>query len=154
MRKLLCFAAMALVVAGCDMQRSAPKSTSTNMNSSTDGTATSDVATKVDASNPTGSDTSKRDNTAVNTRDRSDNVKTPIDQNENRADVDTTADIRRRVVDTKISVNAQNVKIITQGGKVTLRGPVASQEEKDRIEKLATEVAGEGHVDNQIEIQP
>ena len=83
----------------------------------------------------------KRDNTEVNVRDRSDAAKTPIDQNENKKDIDITANIRKRVVDTKMSVNAQNVKIITQDGKVTLRGPVKSADEKAQIEKMAQEVA-------------
>ena len=83
-------------------------------------TATNTTATASDS-------TAERDNTEVNVRDRSDAVKTPIDQNENQKDIDITANIRKRVVDTKMSVNAQNVKIITQDGKVTLRGPVASQ---------------------------
>ena len=96
----------------------------------------------------------ERDNTKVNVRDRTDAVKTPIDQNENQRDVDITANIRKRVVDTKMSVNAQNVKIITQDGKVTLRGPVKSDEEKTQIEKLAHDVAGAENVDNQLEVQP
>src|SRR6187402_733725 len=91
---------------------------------------------------PTDSAAVKRDNTEVNVRDRTDAVKTPIDQNENKKDIDITANIRKRVVDTKMSVNAQNVKIITQDGKVTLRGPVKSEEEKSQIEKMAHEVAG------------
>ena len=96
----------------------------------------------------------KRDNTEVNVRDRSDAAKTPIDQNENQKDIDITANIRKRVVDTKMSVNAQNVKIITQNGKVTLRGPVKSDDEKAQIEKMAHEVAGPANVDNQLEVQP
>ena len=94
-----------------------------------------------------------RDNTAVNTRDRDDSVKTPIDQNENQADIDTTANIRKRVVDTSMSVNAQNVKIITQDGKVTLRGPVKSDEEKKKIEEIASSVAGADKVDSHLEIE-
>ena len=90
----------------------------------------------------------------VNVRDRSDAAKTPIDQNENQKDIDITANIRKRVVDTKMSVNAQNVKIITQSGKVTLRGPVKTEEEKAQIAKMAEEVAGPGNVDNQLEVQP
>jgi osmotically-inducible protein OsmY len=104
-------------------------------------------------STPTDSAVAKRDNTEVNVRDRTDAVKTPIDQNENRNDIDITANIRKRVVDTKMSVNAQNVKIITQDGKVTLRGPVKSEEEKAQIEKMAHDVAG-ANVDNQLEVQP
>ena len=105
-------------------------------------------------STPTDSAAVKRDNTEVNVRDRTDAVKTPIDQNENRKDIDITANIRKRVVDTKMSLNAQNVKIITQDGKVTLRGPVKSEEEKTQIEKMAHDVAGAANVDNQLEVQP
>ena len=124
-----------LILAGCN--ESKPKSAASNTTSaSAENTAV------------------KRDNTEVNVRDRSDAAKTPIDQNENKKDIDITANIRKRVVDTKMSVNAQNVKIITQDGKVTLRGPVKSVDEKTQIEKLAHEVAGAGNVDNQLEVQP
>jgi osmotically-inducible protein OsmY len=95
----------------------------------------------------------ERDNTAVNVRDRDDTAKTPIDQNENQGDIDITANIRKQVVATEMSVNAQNVKIITQDGKVTLRGPVASEEEKKKIEDIAAAVAGADKVDSHIEIE-
>lgn len=98
--------------------------------------------------------TMDRDNTGVNVRDRDDSAKTSISQIESEKDVDITAKIRKRVVDTEMSVNAQNVKIITQDGKVTLRGPVKSVDEKTQIEKLAQEVAGTENVDNQLEVQP
>jgi len=94
-----------------------------------------------------------RDNTAVNARDRAANAKTPIDQNENRKDIDITANIRKQVVDTKMSVNAQNVKIITQDGKVTLRGPVKTADEKKQIEDIAHDVAGADSVDSQLEVE-
>ena len=105
-------------------------------------------------SSSTTSSTTAKDNTRVNERDRSDAVKTPIDQNENQKDIDVTANIRKRVVDTKLSLNGQNVKIITQNGKVTLRGPVKSDDEKKQIEQIASDVAGIGNVDSQLEIQP
>lgn len=91
-------------------------------------------------------------NTAVNERDRSSTAKTPIDQNENEADIETTAAIRKRVVDTKMSVDAQNVKIITQDGQVTLRGPVKSDTERKRIEEIAGSVAGVSKVNNELEV--
>ena len=93
------------------------------------------------------------DNTARNVRDRDQATKTPIDQNENKNDINITALIRKRVVDSKMSTDAHNVKIITQDGKVTLRGPVDSAEEKVQIEELAVAVAGKGHVDNQLEVK-
>jgi osmotically-inducible protein OsmY len=95
-----------------------------------------------------------RDNTAVNDRDQSADTKTPINQSENQKDIDVTANIRKRVMDKSLSVNAQNVKIITQNGKVTLRGPVRSAEEKKQIEQIAGDVAGGENVDSQLEVQP
>src|SRR5262245_55074636 len=97
----------------------------------------------------TGSPAVKPNNTGVNVRDRDPNAKTPIDQNENRTDIDITAQIRKQIVDTKMSVNAQNVKVITQDGKVTLRGPVKSLEEKKQIEAIAHGIAGASKVDSQ-----
>jgi len=49
-------------------------------------------------------------------------------------------------------VTAQNVKIITLDGVVTLRGPVKSQEEKQRIASAAEKVAGRGKVQDYLEI--
>lgn len=93
------------------------------------------------------------DNTGVNTRDRDSEMKTPLDQDENKVDVGITADIRKQIVATKMSVNAQNVKVITQGGKVTLRGPVKTDDEKQRIEDIAHKVAGAGNVSSHLEVE-
>lgn len=92
------------------------------------------------------------DNSSINQRDKAESAKTPMDQYENQNDVDITAKIRRQVVDTKMSTNAQNVKIMTQNGKVTLRGPVGSADERTQIEKIARSVAGEKNVDNKLDI--
>ncbi len=117
---------------GCDKPNSTMSGQSTN----------SSTSTSVD-----------RDNTAVNKRDRDTNAKTPMDQNENKVDIGITASIRKSVVDTKMSTNAQNVKIITQDGNVTLRGPVKTEEEKTRIEEIARNVAGVKAVDSQLEVE-
>ena len=92
-------------------------------------------------------------NTGVNVRDRNGDAKTPLDQNENKTDIGITADIRKRVVDTKMSTDAHNVKIITQDGRVTLRGPVKSGDEKKSIEEIARAVAGDTNVDSQLEVK-
>jgi hypothetical protein len=93
------------------------------------------------------------DNTAINERDASGATKTPIDQDENQADVSTTAKIRQRILDQEdLSINARNAKVMTQGGKVTLRGPVEDQGEKDTLDRIARDVAGDANVDNQLEI--
>jgi len=94
-----------------------------------------------------------RDNSAMNKRDRDASTKTPLDQNENKVDIGITASIRTSVVETKMSTNAQNVKIITQDGNVTLRGPVKTLEEKNRIEEIARNVAGVKAVESQIEVE-
>lgn len=96
--------------------------------------------------------TADRDNTAVNERDRSDTAKTPLDQNESQKDIDITASIRKQVVDSDLSTNAENVKIITQYGLVTLRGPVSTADEKLRIEAIARKVAGDTKVSSQLEV--
>ena len=46
------------------------------------------------------------------------------------------------------------MKIVTQNGQVTLKGPVRTEDEKKTVEAKATEVAGAGHVTNQISIAP
>jgi osmotically-inducible protein OsmY len=95
----------------------------------------------------------RRDNTAVNERDRESATKTPLDQGENEADRKTTAEIRQKIVNAEnMSVNARNVKIITSAGKVTLRGPVNSATEREAIVRFAREVAGETSVDDQLEV--
>jgi osmotically-inducible protein OsmY len=52
-----------------------------------------------------------------------------------------------------MSTDAHNVKIITQDGKVTLRGPVKTDEEKQRIEDIAKELAGVDNVDSELEVE-
>jgi len=93
-----------------------------------------------------------RANTGVNARDRGTKAKTPLDQGENKADIKTTVDIRKRVVAEKMSSDAHNVKIITQEGKVTLRGPVNTADEKKKIDEIAADVAGASKVDSQLEV--
>src|SRR5262245_63122693 len=108
---------------------------------------------KIDTGNAPVTGAPAPDNTAVNKRDADTASKTPIDQNENQADINTTAEIRKRIVDTKeLSVNARNAKVITANGKVTLRGPVDSDAEKDLLGKIALAVAGEGNVENLLEV--
>ena len=104
-----------------------------------------DAAPAVPTSSPVDQDnvTTDPDNTGKNVRDRGPAAMTPIDQNENKQDVKITADIRAKVMDADLSVNGRNVKIMTQDGRVTLRGPVDSALEKARIEDIARGVAGE-----------
>jgi sporulation protein YlmC with PRC-barrel domain len=94
------------------------------------------------------------DNTARNVRDRNDLTLTPLNQGNSKADVATTAQIRKEIIAGKnLSVNARNVKIITIDGRVTLRGPVNTAEEKRLIGEIADRTAQSGNVDNQLEVK-
>lgn len=94
------------------------------------------------------------DNTRINRRDRDGSTLTPADQGGSTADVETTARIRKAILARDgLSVNAQNVKIITRDSHVTLRGPVKSAGEKNLIGEIAAaEAGGAAKVDNQIEV--
>ena len=94
------------------------------------------------------------DNTARNVRDRNDSTLTPLDQSNTPADVDITRNIRKQIMaDKDISMDAKNVKIITQNGHVTLRGPVNSVQEKDQIGEIANAAAHPENVQNQLEVK-
>lgn len=93
------------------------------------------------------------DNTAVNVRDRQSEAVTPVDQSNNEADLAVTQSIRQAVIaDDSLSIAAKNVKIITIGGMVTLRGPVKDAAEKARIEATAKGMPGVIQVDNQLDV--
>jgi hyperosmotically inducible protein len=93
------------------------------------------------------------DNTAVNERDAEGTTKTPFDQSNEESDIDQVAKIRSEVLEIEdLSVIGRNVKIITEAGRVTLRGPVASEAERKAIVDVAMGIAGAGNVDDQLEI--
>jgi osmotically-inducible protein OsmY len=95
------------------------------------------------------------DNTRVNQRDRSTGEPTADQGRNNLSDRDIMQKIRRSVMDDRsLSTYAHNVKIISQDGKVTLKGPVRSQEEKQTLERKAREVAGERNVVNELTVKP
>jgi hyperosmotically inducible protein len=93
------------------------------------------------------------DNTAKNVRDRAGSTLTPGDQSESQADLDLTQRVRQAVVaDTSLSTTAHNIKIITVDGVVTLRGPVASAQEKAKVVATAQQLAGVKKVENHLEV--
>jgi len=92
------------------------------------------------------------DSTARNRRDRSGNTLTPTDQSNNNRDLQITAQIRKDVLaQSGLSTSAQNAKIITRNGRVTLRGTVASDSERQLLQRIA-ETAAPNQVDNQLEV--
>ena len=94
------------------------------------------------------------DNTKVNKRDRNASQATADQGKNNNSDRETMRKVRRAVMDDKsLSTYAHNIKIISQHGKVTLKGPVHTEDEKKSIEAKATEIAGDGNVINQITVK-
>jgi sporulation protein YlmC with PRC-barrel domain len=78
----------------------------------------------------------------------------PADQGNSPADIETTAQIRREISATSnISVNAQNVKISSNQGLVTLRGLVETTEEKRIIGEIANRIARSENVVNQLAVK-
>jgi len=94
------------------------------------------------------------DNTKKNERDTSPAAVTPMDQAENPTDRAITQKVRQEVVKNgELSMNAKNVKIITNKGVVTLRGPVETAKERDAIAAVAKSVTDVNSVDNQLEVK-
>ncbi len=92
------------------------------------------------------------DDTGRNVRDRDDQTLTPTDQSNEPADVELTRDIRKALVaDDSLSTTAKNIKIITVQGKVTLRGPVATVQEKAAILQKAQQFTKKP-IANQLEV--
>jgi osmotically-inducible protein OsmY len=73
----------------------------------------------------------------------------------NISDRTITQQIRKMIHhDRSLSPYGRNIKIFIQDGKVTLRGPVRSEEEKRNLEAKAASAAGEENVTNQLEVAP
>lgn len=94
------------------------------------------------------------DNTSRNSVHNGKNAVTADQQSSDKGDVEITRKIRQSIVkDKSLSTNAHNVKIITVKGSVVLKGPVASNDEKMKIEQTAATVAGKDKIVSEIEVQ-
>lgn len=95
----------------------------------------------------------KSDNTRTNQADRSKTESTADQQKNNKSDRDTARQIRKVLTgDKSLSTYAHNVKVISQNGTVTLKGPVRSEEEKKTVETKAAEVAGASNIKNELTV--
>jgi len=111
-------------------------------------------STRVYSSDTNAAANKQPDNTGKNERDRSGDSLTPGDQGESEADREITRQIRRAITaNDQLSTTAKNVKIITTNGKVTLRGPVKSDQEKQAITAAAQSVTGVAGLDDQLEVK-
>jgi osmotically-inducible protein OsmY len=112
-------------------------------------------ATLVLAQDPAGQNAPASDNTKMNQRDQNPNQATADQQQNNPSDRDITQQVRAAIVaDKDLSTYAHNVKVITQNGQVTLKGPVRSEDEKHAVEHKAAGVAGEGKVTSELTVKP
>lgn len=143
-------ACAALALGGCEKASGTPK----DDNAPKPGDVSmmrSNPAPVVTMSEPNA--TPNADDTKKNERDRDSNAVTPFSQGNSKEDIDISAEIRRRVVhDGMLGTDAKNVKIITNGGVVTLRGPVASEAERKDIVAHARATTGVVDVQDQLEI--
>ncbi len=78
---------------------------------------------------------------------------TQLNEQESVDDRAISQKIRQAIVDDKdLSLNADNIKITTFNGYVTLKGTVKDQQEKNSIEHKALAVEHVRHVNNQLTI--
>ncbi len=109
------------------------------------------VVSYAQAMSPSGSpaQATQPDNTGQNKQQQL----TADQQSNNAADLDMAKNVRHALMqDKSLSTYAHNVKVIAQNGKVTLKGPVKSDDEKQAIEAKATEIAGPGNVVNELTV--
>jgi len=94
------------------------------------------------------------DNTKVNERDRSKSQPTADQAKDNLSDRELMQQIRKAIMaDKTLSTYGKNVKVIAQHGKVMLKGPVHTEEERKSIEEKAVQVAGAANVTNQLAVK-
>ena len=99
-----------------------------------------------DPAQQTAPDNTKQNKTAQPTAEQ---------QKNNTSDLELTKNVRRALMqDKSLSTYAHNVKVVAQDGKVTLTGPVKTDEEKQAIAAKAEEVAGQGNVVNELSVAP
>jgi osmotically-inducible protein OsmY len=94
------------------------------------------------------------DNTGINKRDRSSQEQTADQAGGNIKDRDVMQKIRKAVIaDKSLSSYAHNIKIISENGHVTLKGPVRSTREKKNIEAKAVDIVGADYVTNHLSVK-
>jgi hyperosmotically inducible periplasmic protein len=95
------------------------------------------------------------DNSKTNKVDASNAAASADTQSNTSADIDLTKRIRQSVIaDKSLSTYAHNVKIVTNGGRVTLNGVVRSDVEKSAIEMKAADIAGKANVTSALKVTP
>ena len=95
---------------------------------------------------------SQPDNSAQNKNQN--HCNTADSQPNGKSDRETAAQVRKAIVaDKDLSTYAHNVKIITKGGTVTLKGPVKSDDEKQKVVSDATSAVSADKVVDQLTVK-
>ena len=80
---------------------------------------------------------------------------TADNQSNAQSDRITTAKIRKAITaDKTLSTYAHNIKIITLNGAVTLKGPVKSDEEKQKVVSMAANIVPADKVTDELTVKP
>lgn len=139
------FLSLAILPVAAHAKDKVPEAMKVPVDSTTTPTATTD---KRVAPSPSG------DNSVRNQIHDGETAVSADEQSNDKGDVEITRKIRQSIVkDKSLSTNAHNVKIITVKGSVVLKGPVASNDEKLKIEQTAATVAGKEKVVSEIEVK-
>ncbi|WP_158787400.1 BON domain-containing protein [Granulicella sp. L46] len=102
-------------------------------------------ATVTQSTNQTAPDNSGQNKNQQSTADAQSNA---------NSDLQTTAQIRKAIIaDKSLSTYAHNVKIITVNGAVTLKGPVSSEDEKQKVASDATSVVSADKLTNELTVK-
>jgi sporulation protein YlmC with PRC-barrel domain len=99
-----------------------------------------------------GGDVTAPDNTAQNEKEINKDAVNPTDQGNSAKDVQITKDIRSGIMNTDLSFNAKNIKIITRNENVTLKGVVESHAEHQAILVIARNHANSAKISDNLEV--
>ncbi|HEY6924644.1 MAG TPA: BON domain-containing protein [Steroidobacteraceae bacterium] len=106
-----------------------------------------------DASPTRSSEAVAPDNAKSNKLDASNRTAVADKQTNATADLDLAKRVRQSVMaDKELSTYGHNVKIVAVNGTVTLNGVVRNTEEKMQIGKKAQDIAGPGHVVDELKV--
>jgi osmotically-inducible protein OsmY len=89
-----------------------------------------------------------------NSKQNKNQPQTADSQTNGKSDRLTTQKVRKAIMsDKSLSTYAHNVKIITTDGAVTLKGPVQSEDEKQKVASEAASVVGPDKITNELTVK-
>lgn len=89
-----------------------------------------------------------------NSKNNKDHAQTADSHSNAKADRQITASVRKAILaDKDLSTYAHNIKIITLNGAVTLKGPVKSEDEKQKIASDTASVVSADLISNELTVK-